>query len=76
MKSAFLYIVAGPYQAVRWQQEPKELYSVSTPTVYYKISLYSHEKCTSVHCCRSLSGCTVKAGIWIALQPLYTYSNL
>jgi hypothetical protein len=38
--------------------------------------LYSHEKCSSAHCCRSLSGCRVPAGTRIALQPLYTYSKL
>jgi hypothetical protein len=62
--------ITGPYQAVRWQQEPKQLYSLTKSTVSYKMFLYSHEKC------RSLSVSTVTAGTWIASQPLYTYSKL
>jgi hypothetical protein len=44
MKSVVLHTVAGPYQAVRWQQEPKQLYSPSTPTVGYRTFLYIYEK--------------------------------
>jgi hypothetical protein len=43
VKIAVLHIVAGPYQAVRWQQEPKQLYSLSAPAISYKVVLYSHE---------------------------------
>jgi hypothetical protein len=34
------------------------------------------EKPSSAHWCRSLPGCTVTAGTYIALQPLCTYSQL
>jgi hypothetical protein len=34
------------------------------------------DTCSSAQRCRALSGCTVTAGTWIALQPLYTYSKL
>jgi hypothetical protein len=35
----------------------------------------NHEKCSSAHCCRSLSVCMVTIGTWTALQPLCTYSK-
>jgi hypothetical protein len=66
----------GPYQAARWQKEPKQLYSHSAPTVSYKMFLYSQEKNSSAHCCMSLLRCTETARIQITLQTLYTYSKL
>jgi hypothetical protein len=38
-------MAVGFYQAVRWQQEPKQFYSHVPLTVSYKICLYSHVKC-------------------------------
>jgi hypothetical protein len=43
-KTAVLHIVAGPYQAVGWQQEPGWLYSLSTPSASYKIFIHNMKK--------------------------------
>jgi hypothetical protein len=42
VKSAALSTAAGHYQAVRWQQEPKYIYNLSTPTVSCKMFVCSN----------------------------------
>jgi len=34
---------AGPHEAMRRQQEPKQLRNFATPAVSYKMCLYSHD---------------------------------
>jgi hypothetical protein len=52
MKSAVLHTAENPNQAVRWQQEPKQPWDLSTPTINYAVFLYSNEKIA-----KDLAGC-------------------
>jgi hypothetical protein len=42
-ESAVLHIVASPYHTVPRQQEPKQLYNLSTP-ILYKMFLFNEKK--------------------------------